>query len=125
MKLHALVPVAGIGDVGPANVLDDPAGKRNSVTLKAGDWNAATVRLKGAKVSLEVNGVLVHERDLDPADDRTFSLYHDKAATLARVRNIVLRGDWPSEVPARVARGPAPPLDPRRRPREPSGPGRR
>ena len=106
VKLHALVPPGGVGDVGPASVLDDPAGRKGAVALKAGAWNAATVRYKGGRVALEVNGVLVHDRDLDPDDDRIFSLYHDKAATSARVRNVVLRGDWPSEVPADLLANP-------------------
>ena len=99
VKLHALVSNAeGPGEVGPGNILDDPGGRRGPVALKSGEWNSATVRLKGASVALEVNGKLVHERDLDPNDDRIFSLYHDKSRTAARARNVVLRGDWPKEL---------------------------
>jgi tetratricopeptide (TPR) repeat protein len=99
VRLHALVPLGdGIGNVGPSNVLEDPAGRRDAVALKPGGWNAATIRLKGATLALEVNGKLVYERDLDSDDDRIFSLYHDRAATAARARNLVLRGNWPKDL---------------------------
>ena len=99
VRLHALVSASDApGGLGPDNVLDDPDGRRGAVALKAGEWNSATVRLKGSLVSIEVNGQLAYERTLDPDDDRIFSLYHDKASTASRVRNVVLRGDWPKEL---------------------------
>ncbi len=101
VRLHALVPSGeGVGEVGPDNVLDVPGSRRDAVSLKPGEWNAATVRVKGTKLGLEVNGKLVYECDLDPDDDRTFSLYHDKSSTAVRARYLVLRGDWPKELTA-------------------------
>ncbi len=99
VRLHALVAATeGPGEPGPGNVLDDPAGRRGAFALKPGAWNSAVVRLKGATVAVEINGQLAHERALDADDDRIFSLYHDKASTAARARNVVLRGDWPKEL---------------------------
>ncbi len=108
VRLHALVSASAgsPGDIGPDNVLDDAAGRRGEVTLRAGDWNGAILRLRGGNLSVEINGTVVHERALDPDDDRTFSLYHDKAATAARVRAPVLRGDWPIELTADQAARP-------------------
>ncbi len=99
VRLHALMANTGDapGQLDAGNVLDDPAGRRGAVALKAGDWNAATVRIKGSTLALEINGTIVYERTLDPDDDRSFGLYHDKARTSARVRKVVLRGDWPTE----------------------------
>ena len=99
VRLHALVAASeGPGEVGPDNVLDDPAGRRGPVALKPGEWNSATLRWKGSSVSIEVNGKSAYEKSLDPDDDRAFSLYHDKVSTASRVRNVVLRGDWPKEL---------------------------
>ena len=107
VRLHALT--TGMADepgqLDPSNVRDDPEGRRGPVALKAGEWNAATVQIKRSILSVEINGTLVYERELDPDDDRTFSLYHDKARTTARVRKVVLRGDWPTDLgPDRLAK---------------------
>jgi tetratricopeptide (TPR) repeat protein len=78
------------------NVADDPAYRTDAVVLKPGAWNLARVGLESGKVSLEINGKRAMVRPLEPTNDRTFSLYHDKARTSVRVRDVVLTGAWPS-----------------------------
>jgi hypothetical protein len=82
----------------PGNAVDDSSGRRgpDRLPLKEGDWNTLTLSLDGRVVGIELNGVRVYERDLAPAVGRLFSLYHDKGRSMARVRSVVLRGDWPA-----------------------------
>jgi len=37
---------------------------------------------------------------LEPGNQRTFGLFHDRDATAARVRNVVHRGNWPTQLSA-------------------------
>ncbi len=50
-------------------------------------------------LKLELNETLIHERPLDQAQNRVFGLYHDKGRTEARVRSVVLEGNWPKTPP--------------------------
>src|SRR5262249_35513789 len=70
--------------------------------LKANDWNTMHVSLKGDKVLLELNGVPVFERALEPNNDRLFGFFHYKDRTGVQVRNVVLRGDWPEKLTPEV-----------------------
>jgi tetratricopeptide (TPR) repeat protein len=80
------------------NAIDDPAGRRGKVVLKAGAWNALTLTATPGGVKIEVNGALVYESQLDPAVELTFGLFHYRDQTAARVRNVVLTGPWTKEV---------------------------
>ncbi|MBX9584321.1 MAG: DUF1583 domain-containing protein, partial [Gemmataceae bacterium] len=106
VKLRWLVDaVAGDWTGLPAeNDLDDPAGKKASPAIKAGDWNTAAVSVTADAVKVEVNGAVVYEGPIPAGVERTFGFYHDRAKTAARVRNAVLTGPWPKSVePAAVA----------------------
>src|SRR5262249_35027067 len=51
-------------------------------------------------VRVELNGVLVAERKLEPENNRLFGFFHYKDLTAVRVRQVVLSGDWPKELTA-------------------------
>lgn len=82
------------------NTITDDAARRGppQLPLKPKDWNRVIVSLKNDTVSLLLNGTVIFERPLEPENDRQFSLYHDKHATSVRVRNVVLKGDWPKSL---------------------------
>ncbi|HEV3167614.1 MAG TPA: DUF1583 domain-containing protein, partial [Isosphaeraceae bacterium] len=84
------------------NVAEEPANRRGParLSLKPGEWNAVELRLQGTTLTLALNGETIYERPLEPANSRLFGLYHDKARTAARVRNVVLRGNWPQTLSA-------------------------
>ncbi len=111
VRLHWMTdgPDSEATGLGPANAVDDPSSRRGPtpLPLKAGDWNRARLALVGRTVEVELNGVKVCERDVEPGNDRTFSLYRDKDRTAARVRDVVLRGDWPLELPPSALANPA------------------
>ncbi|HTK78773.1 MAG TPA: DUF1583 domain-containing protein, partial [Gemmataceae bacterium] len=102
----------------PDNTRSVPEHRRGPKTLplKDGDWNTLAVKMGPAVVTLELNGAVVYEQPLSGDDDRSFGLYHDKGKSSARVRNVVLTGDWPKTVPAEVmadmlVRGPTASMD--------------
>ncbi|MEW4527222.1 DUF1583 domain-containing protein [Maioricimonas sp. JC845] len=86
--------------VSPDNVVDEPQHRRgpSRLPLKESDWNRLRMTIEGDVVRLELNGDLVYERPLESTNARTFGLFHDLGRE-ARVRDVVLRGNWPSELP--------------------------
>ena len=89
-------------NVDPQNLLDVPECRRGpaEIPLNAGDWNQLKLLLRGATVSLELNGQQIYERKLESSNLRTFGLFQFLGRTGVRVRNAVMRGDWPKSLPA-------------------------
>jgi hypothetical protein len=86
----------------PANVFDEPKNRRgpDQLPLRPDAWNRLRLTLKGDTVRLMLNGQLVYVRKLEPANQRTFGLFHYADRTEARVRNVVWHGDWPRNLPS-------------------------
>ena len=74
--------------------------KASKPPLKPGEWNRAILQIDGGHVKITVNGQPLLDRPLDANQGRTFGLYHDKFATEARARKVVLTGRWPKEFPS-------------------------
>ena len=87
--------------LGPENTFDEPACRRGPprIPLRAGAWNTIELAVAGTTASLKLNDVLIYERVLEATNRRTFGLFR-YADTGLRVRNVTLRGDWPTSVPA-------------------------
>jgi len=83
------------------NRAEEPACRRGPVPLPliAGDWNAASIEIRGGAVRLELNGVLVYERPVEKGWGTRFGLYHDRLKSSSRIRNVRLSGDWPEWSP--------------------------
>jgi hypothetical protein len=109
VRLHWMTDGPGLDPSGlPAdNAVEDLASRRgpSPLPLKPGAWNQARLSLAGGKVAIELNGQLVFERPIGSADDRTFGLFHYKDRTTSRVRDVVLRGDWPERFAAARSAG--------------------
>jgi hypothetical protein len=88
-------------ELSPDNVTDVPKNRRGPTPLPllAGKWNRLNLTLRGQTVGIHLNGQLIYERELEPLNQRTFGLFHYADATEARVRNVVLLGDWPKVLP--------------------------
>lgn len=89
-------------DMSPDHVSDLPKCRRgpSPLPLKSGQWNQLKLVLHEATLSVELNEVLVYQRELEPENQRTFGLFRYADATEARVRNVIMRGDWPKAVPS-------------------------
>jgi hypothetical protein len=68
--------------------------------LKENDWNAVSVSLTKGKVDVTLNGSLVYSRETRKGQNAAekFGLYRDRARGV-QVRNVVMTGDWPNELP--------------------------
>jgi tetratricopeptide (TPR) repeat protein len=77
---------------------DNAVEMSRSVSLKANEWNQLQLSLTADSVKIELNGAGVCERKLEASDGRPFGLFHYKNRTAARVRNVVLTGDWPGKL---------------------------
>lgn len=101
----------------PANIRSLPECRRgaNPLPLKADAWNHCAVSVHDDQVELLLNGQTVYLRPLNPARQWTFGLFYYTDLTESRVRNIVLRGDWPQALPAlgeqSLARSPTDEID--------------
>jgi tetratricopeptide (TPR) repeat protein len=83
------------------NVADELENRRGptSLPLKPGEWNAIRLALEKSKLTIDLNGRPIYERQLEPRLGRQFGLFHYKDQTSAQVRNVVLRGRWPEALP--------------------------
>jgi tetratricopeptide (TPR) repeat protein len=75
--------------------------------LEPGAWNSVEMSLDDDVLSLRLNDQLVYERPLRPSNSRLFGLFHYRNRTAVRVRNVLLRGDWPERLAPEQMAGPA------------------
>jgi hypothetical protein len=98
VRLHWLCDAAQDDWTGlaPDNALDEPAMRRgpNKLPLKADEWNTLQMAINDETLALELNGQVVYQRKLDEGGERMFGLFHYRDKTAARVRNVVLSGNW-------------------------------
>jgi hypothetical protein len=68
--------------------------------LKENDWNAVSVALDKGTIGITLNGSQVYSREMNARQNSAekFGLYRDRAFGV-KVRNVVMTGDWPYEVP--------------------------
>lgn len=86
--------------IAPDNLIAEPHNRRASgrLPLKNNDWNHLKLSIAGDIVSLELNDELIFERELETTNRRIFGLFRYADQTEVRVRNVVMRGDWPREL---------------------------
>ena len=82
------------------NAIIEPLNRRGprALPLKEGDWNQLTLKLVEGKASLELNGEQIYERAIGDLSNHHLGFYHDRARSTARVRNVVLSGQWPEKL---------------------------
>ncbi|EMI20110.1 TolB protein [Rhodopirellula maiorica SM1] len=67
--------------------------------LRNNEWNAMEVIVGGETIELKLNGESIYVGPLNANSDRTFGLFYFADQSSARVKEVVLRGDWPSQLP--------------------------
>ncbi|MBC7968329.1 MAG: DUF1583 domain-containing protein, partial [Fuerstia sp.] len=70
-----------------------------SLPFKEDAWNQLSLSINEDTLAISLNGVPVYEGNLEPTNDRTFGLFYFCDQSEARVRNVVLKGDWPKTLP--------------------------
>ncbi len=75
-------------------------GAAGSVPLKPDDWNQIKLLIRGDSVTVSVNGEAVAMTKLkEPPQGRFFGLFRYADQTGCRIRDVILRGDWPKTLP--------------------------
>jgi len=67
----------------------------DKLPLKPGAWNKVALAVTKDGARIELNGVAVFDSKLDPHVERVFGLFHYRDRAAARVRNVLLTGNWP------------------------------
>lgn len=80
-------------------VIDEDAKQLGELKLKEKEWNSLAVRFEGDQLVLKINGTDVYQRVWDKQARRQLGLFHDPTKFHVRVRNVILRGDWPEKLP--------------------------
>ena len=83
------------------NRADEPACRRGPKRpeLRSGAWNRLRVTLQGRRAVLQLNGVDLYERELEPGNSRIFGFFHESDGTEARIRDVRYQGHWPRRLP--------------------------
>lgn len=68
------------------------------IELKIG-WNAGSFEREGDTIRISVNGEAIYEQDVDESCGGRIGFFHDPSMVQAKVRNVVLSGNWPEKLP--------------------------
>ncbi|HEY2412465.1 MAG TPA: DUF1583 domain-containing protein [Pirellulaceae bacterium] len=103
VKLHWMSRQTDANDallVDPRLTVEEPTSRRGPapLPLKVNDWNAVEVLATGDQLAIRLNGELICERPIEPTSDRRFGFFHFKTESAVKVRNVVLRGNWPQSL---------------------------
>ncbi len=95
------------------NALLEPLSRRGPrpLPLNEGDWNKVTLARAAGKATLTLNGEVVYQRTIDFGGDHNFGFYRGQGETTAKIRNVVMTGDWPETLPADVLENPTVTVD--------------
>lgn len=91
------------------NALLEPLSRRGPrpLPLNEDSWNKVTLTRESGKATLTLNGEVVYQRTIDFGGDHTFGFYRGRDETAAKIRNVVMTGDWPETLPADALENPA------------------
>jgi hypothetical protein len=95
------------------NALLEPLSRRGPrpLPLTEGDWNKVTLARADGKATLTLNDEVIYQRPIDFGGDHKFGFYRGLGETTAKIRNVVMTGDWPEKLPADVLENPAVTVD--------------
>ena len=95
------------------NALLEPLSRRGPrpLPLKEGAWNIVKLARAGGKVSISLNDEAIYQRVVDFGGDHKFGFYRGRGETAAKIRNVIMTGDWPETLPADVLQNPTVTVD--------------
>lgn len=70
-----------------------------SLPLKQEEWNRVRVERAGEAILVHLNDELIYQRPHEPNADTTFGIYRASRASEAKIRSVIMTGDWPSTLP--------------------------
>jgi len=86
----------------PDNATMEPLNRRGPrpLPLEERDWNEVSLAVIKDKIELELNGTLIYTRPVDFSGVKHFGFYRTADAPAPRIKEVVLTGDWPEQLPA-------------------------
>ncbi|MDA1229248.1 MAG: DUF1583 domain-containing protein [Planctomycetota bacterium] len=86
----------------PDNMFDEPDCRRGPgrLPLKNESWNRLRLTLTSKTVTVNLNGELIYERQVELTNSLNFGFFYFADQTSAKVRNVIWRGDWPKQLPS-------------------------
>ncbi len=98
VRLHWItdIPHMAVGGLTPDNAVIDPRSRpdRAGIPLRPNNWNSMVVTISDQTARLSLNGTDIYAHPLAAADSRLFGFFHYRSHSQARVRAVVLRGNW-------------------------------
>ena len=80
-----------------------PDAEPKPLPLKSGEWNQVELVRTGAKLAIKLNGETVFDGEPQSRlGDMVFGFFHYRDQANARLRNVVLTGAWPDQVPGEL-----------------------
>ncbi|MEO1526432.1 MAG: DUF1583 domain-containing protein, partial [Planctomycetota bacterium] len=77
-----------------------PGVEPKPLPLKSGEWNQMELVRDGDTLKMKLNGeTIFQQQPRSRLGDMVFGLFHYRDQSSARVRNIVLTGNWPEQLP--------------------------
>ncbi|MCC9602923.1 DUF1583 domain-containing protein [Stieleria sp. JC731] len=99
-KLHWMSTGSSSWSIPKGYEVSVPGAPERSIELKESDWNEVEISRDGDQLTIKVNGDLAYQDQPTTRDgSMVFGFFHDSRATKARIRNVVLTGDWPEKLP--------------------------
>jgi len=96
LKLHWMTQGEDWTGLKPDNAIANRSGPiADKLPLKPGEWNKVALAVTNDGARIELNGVVVFDSKLVPQIERVFGLFHYRDRAAARVRNVLLTGNWP------------------------------
>lgn len=91
------------------NALLEPLSRRGPrpLPLKEGEWNSVRLARADGKVTVTLNSDVIYQRVVDFGGDLSFGFYRNRTETAARIRNVVMTGNWPESLPEDCLANPA------------------
>ena len=87
----------GVSTTNRRDVMGDR--KLGEIKLNPNSWNKAQFRREGKTITLSLNGTAVYAQQVDPNYRGRIGFLADQANFHVRVRNVILKGNWPEKVP--------------------------
>lgn len=87
-------------EIAPGNLrLPDRMITKEKLPLQANNWNRAKLSLRDNIATLTINSQVICEETIDDTNTQHFGLFHFADREAARVRNVVMSGDWGTKLP--------------------------
>ena len=79
------------------SIQEDAYRQAETLALKQNDWNSGKITWKDGTVTVLINDQPVYQRPAAEINDLRFGFYRTRELA-AQVRNVVLKGDWPTDI---------------------------